>query len=363
MNYQYWKQPHLLLILIAIMLISNHLDTNHAYGKGKLYWIERDGETLQDKIVRANLNGSNIENVVTGLQAAGDITLDLRNRKMYWITDYASIIQSANLDGSNIENVITGFSFRPGEGKLRITCQNGKCEGIATPKDGKPIKLPHEKLIAPICIAIDENKNNIYWGNDHLDIFQSSNLDGTNIEDFEIRELIVPFNIRMKQWLHPINIEIDSDTSKIYWTDGLASKIQRANLDGSDPEDIITDMRTAYALALDLHDEMMYWSNTVTGKIFRANLNGDKTETLVTGLNFPYDIALDLRAGKMYWLELDWQFETGRIRQSNLDGTDVRDIITNLNSPSGLDLDTEGPYDVSPSSNQLTTTWANMKSK
>ncbi len=361
MNYQYWKRPHLLLILIAIMLISNHLNTNQAYGKGKLYWIESDLDTLESKVKRSNLNGTAVEDVVTGIQAAGDITLDLRNRKMYWIANYASIIQCADLDGSKIENVITGFNLEPGGGKLKITCRNGKCEGIVTPKDEKPVKLPHEKLIAPICIAIDENK--IYWGNDHLDIFQSSNLDGTNIEDFEIRELIGPFNIRMKQWLHPINIEIDSDTSKIYWTDILASKIQRANLDGSDPEDIITDMRTAYALALDLHDEMMYWSNTVTGKIFRANLNGDKTETIVTGLNFPYDIALDLRAGKMYWLEIDWDTHIGKIQRSNLDGTNVTDIISGLDSPSGLDIDTEGAHDVSPSSNQLTTTWANMKSK
>ncbi len=359
MHNLFLKLPRIPLVLTAILLITIHSDINYVYGKGRLYWIETDLDTSQSKIKRANLNGSDIENVVTDLQAAGDITLDLRNRQMYWIANFSSIIQRSNLDGSNIENIITGFNLPPGGGGMAIKCFNGKCEGKATPKGGNPIVIPHEKLIAPICIAIDENK--IYWGNNHLDIFQSSNFDGTNIKDIEIRELIGPFNIRMKQWLYPINIEIDSDADKIYWTDAYASKIQRANLDGSDPEDLITDTRTAYALALDIDNGKMYWSNTVTGKIQRSSLNGDKIETLVSGLSFPYDITLDVRSSKIYWLELDWDTDTGRIRRSNLDGTNVRDIITGLDSPSGLDIDTKGAHEVSPDRNKLTTTWANVK--
>ena len=361
MNNHIMKLTHVMYILITISLITIHSDINHAYGRGKLYWIETDLDTSQSKIKRANLNGSNIENVVTDLQAASDITLDLHNHKMYWIAGYSSKVQRANLDGSNIENIIIGFNLPPGGGGMAITCFNGKCEGKATPKGGNPIVIPHEKLIAPICIAIDENK--IYWGNNHLDIFQRSNFDGTNIEDIEIKELILPIGIRINQWIYPINIEIDSDADKIYWTDAYASKIQRANLDGSDPEDLITDTRTAYALALDIENGKMYWSNTVTGKIQRSSLNGDKIETLVTGLSFPYDITLDVRSRKIYWIELDWNTDTGRIRRSNLDGTNVRDIITGLDYPSGLDIDTKGAHEVSPDRNKLTTTWANVKSQ
>jgi hypothetical protein len=40
----------------------------------------------------------------------------------------------------------------------------------------------------------------------------------------------------------------------------------------------------------------MYWSDIVAGMIERANLDGSDAEVLVTGLNGPAGIALDLSA-------------------------------------------------------------------
>ncbi len=41
----------------------------------------------------------------------------------------------------------------------------------------------------------------------------------------------------------------------------------------------------------------MYWTDNVTGKIQRADLDGANIEDLVTGLSNPYGIALDLASG------------------------------------------------------------------
>ena len=62
----------------------------------------------------------------------------------------------------------------------------------------------------------------------------------------------------------------------------------------------------------------MYWTNWEdTGKIQRANLDGSGVEDLVTsGLDIPRGIALDLAGGKMYWT--DWGTE--KIQRANLDG-------------------------------------------
>ena len=40
--------------------------------------------------------------------------------------------------------------------------------------------------------------------------------------------------------------------------------------------------------------QKMYWTNISTGKIQRADLNGSNIEDLVTGLRNPVGIALDL---------------------------------------------------------------------
>ena len=48
----------------------------------------------------------------------------------------------------------------------------------------------------------------------------------------------------------------------------------------------------------------LYWTDYLTGKIQRANLDGTEIEDLVAGLDAPEGIALDVSSGKMYWDEL-----------------------------------------------------------
>ena len=359
------KHLRVLLILFVISFICIQSNSNNAYGSGKLYWIETDRITSQSKIRRANLNGKAVEDVLTNLTAAHDITLDLHNRKFYWIEQKGVSIRRANFDGSNIENLVTGFYLAPGSGLLQTQCVNGKCQGIFTPVDGKPIHLPHEKLINPVCIALDLKENKIYWGNSRFDNFQRSNLDGTNTEDLWIKELVLPVNVEFKLIDTPINIEIDSVARQFYWTDIADRKIQRANLNGENLQSTIKNMPAVFALALDQRNQKIYWSTIEInkGKIQRASLDGTNIETLVTGLNFPYDIALDIRSEKIYWSDVDWATATGKISRSNIDGTNVRDIITGLHSPSSLAIDPQGTYDISPDVNKLAAIWANVKSQ
>ena len=361
MKNQVLTQKWMVSIFVVVLLTPIVQSISYGQGRGKIYWTEYNSDTKMGVIRRSNLNGNAAEDVITDTPPIVDIALDLRNRKIYWSENYTAKIQRANLDGSNIENIVTGYDLPPQGGRMSIRCRNRKCEGTATPKDGAPINLTHEQLIDPNCIAIDTDAKKINWGNGHLDIFQRANFDGSDIEDLTIEERILLFDIKMKQWLHPLNIELDLEAGKIYWTDAYGSKIQRANLDGSDAEDLVTDMRTAYGLALDLSERKMYWTNTVTGKIQRAFLNGNKVEDLVTGLRFPSDIVLDLRARKMYWIDIDEDTKTGKIQRANLDGSNVRDILTGLAYPFDIALDPNGFYDVIPNTSMLTTTWGKMK--
>ena len=93
-------------------------------------------------------------------------------------------------------------------------------------------------------------------------------------------------------------------------------KLQRANLDGSNVEDlVITGLLHPLSLALDVAAGKIYWLDHKTQWIQRANLDGSNIEELVTtGLDGPSGLALDLAAGKMYWTDSG----TDRIQRANL---------------------------------------------
>ena len=55
------------------------------------------------------------------------------------------------------------------------------------------------------------------------------------------------------------------------------------------------------AAAADNLTQKMYWTDAIADRIQRANLDGSGVDNLVTGVDAPLGIALDLGRGKMYW--------------------------------------------------------------
>ena len=77
---------------------------------GKIYWTDWD----TDKIQRANLDGSSVEDLATtGLSRPSGIALDVAGRKIYWTDSGTDKIQRANLDGSSVEDLVTTGLSRP----------------------------------------------------------------------------------------------------------------------------------------------------------------------------------------------------------------------------------------------------------
>ena len=260
-----------------------------------IYWTDYG----TDKIQRANLDGSNVQDLVTsGLTTPVGIALDIAGGKMYW-TDYGTEkIQRANLDGSNVQDLVTSG----------LTSPNG--------------------------IALDIAGGKMYWTDFGTEKIQRANLDGSNVQDLVTSGLTIP-----------ASIALDIAGGKMYWTDPGTEKIQRANLDGSNVQDLVTSGLTIPdSIALDIAGGKMYWTDFGTEKIQRANLDGSNVQDLVTsGLNTPLGIALDIAGGKMYWTHADWnsatsEFTNGKIQRANLNGTEVEDVITGLDVPDGIAL-------------------------
>ncbi len=96
---------------------------------------------------------------------------------------------------------------------------------------------------------------------------------------------------------------IDLAGGKMYWVDHNAGRIQRANLDGSNVEIILSGFGngTLVGIELDLAARKMYWSNYSTGTIQRANFDGSGIENVISAQNHVWDVTLHAATGKIYW--------------------------------------------------------------
>ena len=285
------NQKRIVLILAVFLLVFNAQGISEEV-EYKIYWTVLD----VNKIQRANLDGSNVEDISIGLEHPLDIELDVAGGKMYWAGGDRAI-QRANLDGSDIENLVTGLNTTVG-------------------------------------IALDIAAGKVYWTDTGTNMIQRANLDGSDIE-----------NLVTNEAEHPNHIALDVASGKMYWTDYATGKIQRANLDGSDIENLVvvnepTDLTD---IALDVAGGKMYWTDYATGKIQRANLDGSDIENLVTG-SFPVGIALDVAGDNMYWATQNG----AKIQRANLDGSRVENVITITESKRLYGIALDLPSELTP---------------
>ena len=144
--------------------------------------------------------------------------------------------------------------------------------------------------------------------------------------------------------------------SFIYWTDWGTNRIQRANLDGSNVQTLVSrGLESPNGIAVDAAGGKMYWTDYGTNRIQRASLDGSNIETLVSrGLENPYGIALDVTGGKMYWTDFGEvgtgaQYGKENIKRANLDGSNVQTLVSRAQGillPGGIGLAVAGWQDV-----------------
>ena len=78
--------------------------------RGKIYWTEDDFVANVSRVRRANLDGSGAETVVTvtgGIAFASGIALDLQADKVYWVEFMNQKVKRAKLDGTQVQDLVT----------------------------------------------------------------------------------------------------------------------------------------------------------------------------------------------------------------------------------------------------------------
>ena len=166
--------------------------------------------------------------------------------------------------------------------------------------------------VVALCLAAGAESRadaiKLYWGEQASSQIRRADMDGTSAETL-VNE-------------GGYGLAIDSAGGKMFWGN-WADDLKRADLDGSDVENLIDDVYRADDIELDLAGGKMYFSAESWGTVRRANLDGSEQEDLVTA-NGPSGIALDLAAGKLYFAT----YGDDRIRRCNLDGSDVEELVT-----------------------------------
>jgi hypothetical protein len=258
----------------------------------KIYWAELSGTAVK----RSDLGGTNVEVLVDaldGLQGAAGVVADRPTGRFYFVD--GGRIMRANFDGSGVETLVTNMSN-------------------AT------------------RIAVDGMGGKMYWIRSQAPSGQlwRANLNGTNAE------LLLNINA-------PKDLALDVEAGKVYWTyaPNLAcpnAKIQRASLDGSNVEDVVTGIMLPNGLALDLVNDTIYWSERCGVDVFRrANLDGSNIETLFQFASTILEMDVEPLIGKVYFTEVSGQ---PSILRCNLDGSGLEPVIgAGLSFPTQIDID------------------------
>jgi hypothetical protein len=201
-------------------------------------------------------------------------------------------------------------------------------------------------------LEIDEGAGKLYWsesnagaGNAYI---QRADLDGSNVENVVTTAggtLTTPYFI----FVEPVG-------AYVYWgtlsSSSISSTFRRATLAGViDPQFMITSPTRTRDIAVDPRTATAYWCDRQTGTIFKRALSGGANQTVIAGMNAPHGIAIDLEAEKVYWADTGAResapFNTSArsVARCNFDGTEFERLSTPAANSEAWDLalDTRSP--------------------
>ncbi len=269
------KWPFLFFIFLTAGL-------HQTQGSEKVFWTVFKNSP-DSKIQSANLDGTNTQDIVTGLDGSWPVDIDYINRKIYWGDVNNNVIQRSNWDGTNKETILGGIMY-----------------------DG------------PGGLAVDSVHQELYWSDYIYDRIYKTNLK-TGATVTLVQGLDAPFGI-----------DLDLDAGKMYWADAGTGKIQRANLNGSDMEDLVTGLPNPRDIALDLKNGKMIWPDLANG-IYQADLDGSDCKILFPDMDISsHAVAIDAVNGTFFFTS-----NLG-ISRADLDGSNLQVGIVPFNDQYGI---------------------------
>ncbi|GAB6033184.1 Low-density lipoprotein receptor- protein 4 [Chamberlinius hualienensis] len=307
------------------------------YDNSKLYWADAGLRTIE----YSHLDGQGRQILIAG-DLSHPFGLTLHENLVYW-TDWntRSIHKADKFKGnsravvrSNLENLMDIHFFHRGRLAVPNMCSihNGGCSHLCLIA---PFPVSHS-CACPTGVALLADKRTCAHNMHNLLVFARRT-------DIRVVSFDVPYFIDivlpLETLRNTIALGVDLSTRKIYWSDSAMDRIQRADINGSNVEDVVTtNLDTVDGLAIDSIGSKIYWTDTGTNRIEVCELQCQNRKVLVwQNLDSPRALVLHYDSGYMYWT--NWGIKP-EIERAGMDGSNRLTIISeNLGYPNGLTID------------------------
>ena len=244
---------------------------------GHIYWTIMGRAAADDGMIeRIDLDGSHFMTVVPagGAFTPKQLKLDPIHKKLYWSDREGMRVMRANLDGSNIETLVetghgdedrrdarhwcVGIALDIPGGKVYWTQKGGDNASVGSirranlemrkgddPARRSDAELLFDKLAEPIDLDLDLTRRMIYWTDRGANTVSRAPMDPPKATSPAAR---TDQQIVMSDLKEAIGIALDIPGDRMYVTD-LGGTVYRARLDGSDKQPVLTGQGSLTGIA------------------------------------------------------------------------------------------------------------------
>ena len=304
------------------------LDTSDASASNhKLYWVDATGQFIK----RATKEGASVttlfDNGTDGISSPQDLALDAAANTLWWTDDGTNKIQKGATDGTGTSATatvtITDFTQLNSADKVNL---------IATDTTNYDFVNGSQSSVAGTwesATSNDQTATNL------MNVINtSSGPSGTRFSATVDGAVVT---------ITQATVGLAGNTTVTLTDSGTAGMTSTSFVGGSDPggvTDVITSLTTPKGIVLDVAASKVYWCDEGASKIQRANFDGTGTEDLINaadGLSTPRGLDIDLVANKIYWTDAT----TKKLQRAGKDipgsetvgsRTDIVDVLTSLNT-------------------------------
>ena len=235
---------------------------------GHLYWTNMGNLKANDGfILRSDLDGRNVTTIVPkgATFTPKQLQLETKSKKLYWCDREGMRVMRANLDGSNIETLVDSSEgdSRPGPdatkwcvgiavdvdgGKVywtqkgpdnankgRIFRANIEIPPGQTPTNRRDVELVYDSLPEPIDLDIDPATRTLYW-TDRGDPPRGNTVSRAQLDSR--RGERKPPEIVFSNLMEGIGLALDHKNGRMFITD-LGGSVYSASLDGSNQKVVV----------------------------------------------------------------------------------------------------------------------------
>ena len=229
---------------------------------GHLYWTNMGNPKANDgSILRSDLDGGNLTTIVPpgNTFTPKQLQIEASTKKLYWSDREGMRVMRANLDGSNIETLVdtsegdprpgpdaakwcVGIAVDIARGKFYWTQKGGDnaeqgrilradidMSWLETPADRQDIELLYDALPEPIDLDIDPGTRMLYW-TDRGDPPRGNTVNRAPLDAAAGKR--PPPEIVFDHLMEGIGLALDPKGGRMFITD-FGGSIYSANLDGS----------------------------------------------------------------------------------------------------------------------------------